>query len=223
MNIVEWAVALIERFGGPGVAFLIALESVFPPIPSEVILPLAGVTAAGPEHTLIGMYLWALVGSVAGALVLYALGRALGRDRLRRLVVRMPLLNVDDFDRSVAWMDVHGSKSIFLGRMVPGIRSLVSIPAGIYKMPLLRFVLLTAAGSALWNALFVGLGYGLGENWHLIEPWTDVISKAIYAIIALALLVWVVRLVRRERRRREKGLPDPDQGELERMEREESS
>lgn len=214
MNIVEWAVALIDRFGGPGVAFLIALESVFPPIPSEVILPLAGVSAAGEGHALAGMYLWALLGSVTGALILYGLGRALGRERLRRAIILLPLLSVEDFDRSVAWMDRHGTKGIFWGRMVPGVRSLVSIPAGIYRMGLGRFVLLTAAGSALWNALFVGLGYRLGENWHVIEPYTDAASTVVYAIVA-ALVLWSLwRLIRRERRRRELGLPDPDEAAM---------
>ena len=205
MNIVEWAVALIDRFGGPGVAFLIALESVFPPIPSEVILPLAGVSAAGEGHSLAGMYLWALLGSVTGALILYGLGRALGRERLRRAIILMPLLSVEDFDRSVTWMDRHGTKGIFWGRMVPGVRSLVSIPAGIYRMGLGRFVLLTAAGSALWNALFVGLGYRL---------YTDAASTVVYAVVA-ALVLWSLwRLIRRERRRRELGLPDPDEAAM---------
>lgn len=202
MNLVEWAVATIDRFGGPGVAFLIMLESVFPPIPSEVILPLAGVNAASEHHSLPGMFGWSLIGSVAGALILYSLGRALGADRLRRLIIRTPLLSVDDFDQSVRWMDRHGSAGVFFGRMVPGIRSLVSIPAGIYRMGLGRFVLLTTAGSAIWNALFVGLGYGLGENWHAIEPYTEIISNLIYALIIIALGIWVIRLVRRDRRRR---------------------
>lgn len=219
MNIVEWAVETIDRFGGPGVAFLIALESVFPPIPSEVILPLAGVSGAGENHTLLGMYLWALVGSVVGALILYGLGWALGPERLRRIILHMPLVNVQDFDKSVEWMDRHGAKGIFFGRMVPGVRSLVSIPAGIYHMPLLRFVLLTTAGSAIWNAIFVGLGYRLGENWHIIEPYTDTISNVIYAIIVLVVIWWVIRLVLRERRRRAAGLRDPDEAERARLER----
>lgn len=217
MNIVEWAVATIDRFGGPGVALLIALESVFPPIPSEVILPLAGVSAAGENHSLAGMFVWSVVGSLVGAMVLYGLGRALGPERLRRIVVRMPLVDVGDFDRSVEWMDRHGAKGVFFGRMVPGVRSLVSIPAGIYRMPIGRFVLLTTAGSAIWNAIFVGLGYRLGSNWHVIEPYTDTISRVIYALVVLAVLWWVIRLVRRERRRRAEGRPDPDAAEKARL------
>lgn len=210
MNIVDWAVETIDKLGGPGVALLIALESIFPPIPSEVILPLAGVTAARGEHHLIVMYLWSVAGSMVGALVLYGLGRALGAERLRRLTIRLPLVTVEDYDKSVRFMDRYGSAGVFFGRMIPGIRSLVSIPAGIYAMNLVRFCLLTVAGSAIWNAIFVGFGYGLGENWHVIEPYTDVISNVVYAIVALIGIIWIVRLVLRERRRRALGLPDPD-------------
>jgi membrane protein DedA with SNARE-associated domain len=117
---------------------------------------------------------------------------------------------VEDFDRTVEWMRRHGTKGVFFGRMVPGIRSLVSIPAGLFAMPFWRFTLLTLAGSAIWNALFITLGYTLGSNWHVIEPFTDVISNIVYAVIALLLVIWVVRLVRREHRRRARGLPDPD-------------
>ncbi|MGP9695311.1 DedA family protein [Brachybacterium sp. AOP25-B2-12] len=214
MNIVDWAVETIDAFGGPGVAFLIALESIFPPIPSEVILPLAGVTAARGEHNLIVMYLWAAAGSMVGAYVLYGIGRALGAERLRRLVIRLPLVHVEDYDKSVRFMDRYGYAGVFFGRMVPGIRSLVSIPAGVYEMNLVRFSLLTLAGSGIWNAIFVGLGYGLGENWHVIEPYTDVISNVVYVIIVVIALWWGIRLLLRERRRRRLGLPDPDAEEL---------
>jgi membrane protein DedA with SNARE-associated domain len=201
----------MDTLGGWGVALLIFLENVFPPIPSEVILPLAGVSAATGDHTLVGMILFSLLGSMAGAFLLYGLGRALGPVRLRKLVIRLPLVHVEDYDKTVDWMDKHGTKGIFFGRMVPGIRSLVSIPAGIYLMPIGRFTLLTLAGSAIWNTLFVSLGYGLGQNWHVIEPWTDVISKIVYAVIVLLVLWWFIGLVRRERRRRAAGLPDPDE------------
>lgn len=210
MNIIDWAIATIERFGGPGVAFLIALESVFPPIPSEVILPLAGVTAAGPQHSYAGMLIWATVGSLVGALVLYGLGRLLGPERLRAAFVKLPLFNAQDFDKTVEWNDRHGSKGIFFGRMVPGVRSLISIPAGIYQMPIWKFSLLTTAGSLLWNTIFVTFGYTLGHNWHVTEPYTEWFSRIIYVIIALLVVWWLIKLVRRERARRASGEPDPD-------------
>jgi membrane protein DedA with SNARE-associated domain len=210
MNIVEWAVGTMDALGGIGVALLIFLENVFPPIPSEVILPLAGVTAAQEGHTFVEMLAFSLAGSLAGAWLLYGLGRALGPERLRALIIRLPLLHVEDFDRAVQWMERHGSKGVFFGRMVPGVRSLVSIPAGLFLMPFWRFSLLTLAGSAIWNTLFITLGYTLGSNWHVIEPYTEVISNLVYAVIIVLILIWLVRLIRRERRRRADGLPDPD-------------
>lgn len=211
MNIVEWAVSTMDRFGGPGVALLIFLENIFPPIPSEVVLPLAGVTAAGPNNTYIEMLFFSVVGSVTGAWLLYGLGRALGPERLRALFIRLPLLNVHDYDKTVEWMDKHGTKGVFFGRMVPGVRSLVSIPAGLYAMPIVKFTLLTAAGSTIWNTIFVTFGYTLGSNWRVIEPYTQALSYAVYLIIAVLLVWWLVKLIRREKRRRELGLPDPDE------------
>jgi membrane protein DedA with SNARE-associated domain len=210
MNVVDWAVGTMDALGGLGLAVLIFLENVFPPIPSEVILPLAGVAAAKEGGTFVGMLLFSLLGSLAGAWLLYGLGRALGPTRLRSLFLRLPLLHVEDFDRTVEWMRRHGTKGVFFGRMVPGIRSLVSIPAGLFAMPFGRFTLLTLAGSAIWNALFIALGFMLGANWHVIEPYTEVVSNIVYAVIVVAVLVVLVRLVRRERRRRAQGLPDPD-------------
>lgn len=210
MNIVDWAVSTMETLGGPGVALLIFLENVFPPIPSEVILPLAGVAAGREGYTFLGMLLFSLVGSLAGAWLLYGVGRLLGPERLRVLFIRLPLVNVEDYDKTVDWMDKHGTKGVFFGRMVPGVRSLISIPAGMYAMPLLKFSLLTLAGSAIWNTLFITFGYTLGSNWHVIEPYTDVISKVVYVVIILVVLWTGVKLVLRERRRRALGLPDPD-------------
>lgn len=202
MNIVEWAIKIIGDLGGPGVALLLFLECVFPPIPSEVILPLAGVTAGQGTHNFWVILVWTIIGSVVGAWLLYGLGLALGGTRVRWLCEKLPLLEVEDFDNSVAWFAKHGKKGIFFGRMVPGVRSLISIPAGVYKMPFGQFTLLTTAGSAIWNVLFVSFGYFLGENWHVIEPYTDLISKIVYVII-LALLAWfVISRIRRNMRRK---------------------
>ncbi|WP_051215321.1 DedA family protein [Granulicoccus phenolivorans] len=201
MNIVDWAVKIMGDLGGIGVALLLFLENVFPPIPSEVILPVAGVTAGTGVNTYWVILLWSVVGSLAGAYVLYGLGRAFGAERVRWLCEKMPLLEVEDFDKSVAWFDKHGRLGIFFGRMVPGIRSLISIPAGVYKMPLGQFSLLTAAGSAIWNTIFITFGYFLGENWHIIEPYTDTISNVIYVLIIALVLWWIIARIRRNARR----------------------
>ena len=223
MNIVDWAVGTMDSLGALGVALLIFLENLFPPIPSEVILPLAGVTAAGPNHNYWVMLLASVVGSLSGAWLLYGIGRLLGPERLRRIVIRLPLVHVKDYDKSVEFMDRHGYKAIFFGRFVPGIRSLISIPAGLYAMPLGMFTLLTAAGSTIWNTIFLTIGYYMGSNWTVIEPYTDVFSNLTYVVIALVALVFLIRLLLRERRRRALGLPDPDQAYLDELESEDAA
>ena len=215
MNIVDWAVSTMDALGPLGVFLLIFLENIFPPIPSEVILPLAGVTSAGPNQSFWLMLLASIAGSVVGAWLLYGIGRLLGPERLRVLFIRLPLVHVEDYDKTVAFMDRHGYKAIFFGRFVPGIRSLISIPAGLYAMPLGMFTLLTALGSGIWNTIFVTIGYVMGSNWTVIEPYTDIFSDVAYAIILLVLVVIGVRLLLRERKRRALGLPDPDQEEIE--------
>ncbi|HIY23031.1 MAG TPA: DedA family protein [Candidatus Brachybacterium merdigallinarum] len=218
MNIVDWAVSTMNSLGAFGVFLLIFLENLFPPIPSEVVLPLAGVTAAGEDHSYWMMLLASIAGSVVGAWVLYGIGRLLGPERLRVLVIKLPLVHVEDYDKSVAFMDKHGHKAIFFGRMVPGVRSLISIPAGLYAMPLPMFSLLTGLGSAIWNSIFLTIGFFMGSNWTVIEPYTDVFSNVVYAIIAIVIIWVLVRLVLRERRRRAQGLPDPDQVHLDELE-----
>ncbi|MDN5687235.1 MAG: DedA family protein [Brachybacterium sp.] len=210
MNIVDWAVSTMDSLGALGVALLIFLENLFPPIPSEVILPLAGVAAAGPNNTYWAMLSASIGGSITGAWLLYGLGRLLGPERLRTIFLRLPLLHVKDYDKTVDFMDKHGHKAIFFGRMVPGVRSLISIPAGLYAMPLGMFTLLTLAGSAIWNAVFLTIGYSMGSNWTVIEPYTDIFSNVVYAIVALVILVFAIQLIRREVARRRLGLPDPD-------------
>ncbi|MGP9734128.1 DedA family protein [Brachybacterium sp. AOP42-C2-15] len=211
MNIVDWAVETMNSLGAFGVFLLIFAENLFPPIPSEVILPLAGVASARPENSYWMMLLASVAGSVVGAWVLYGLGRLLGPERLRKIVIWLPLVHVEDYDKSVAFMDKHGHKAIFFGRFVPGVRSLISIPAGLYAMPIAIFTLLTAAGSAIWNTIFLTIGYFMGSNWTVIEPYTDIFSKVAYAVVALVILWFVVRLILREKKRRELGLPDPDE------------
>lgn len=196
-GVAGWAVNLMETLGGPGAALAIAAENLFPPIPSEVILPLAGFTASQGTFTLAGAIMWTTLGSVVGALALYLIGGALGRDRFRAIWARLPLVDLEDLDRTEAWFDKHGRKAIFFGRMIPIFRSLISIPAGIERMPIGIFTLLTLAGSLIWNSIFVLAGYQLGENWHHVEPYADTFQKIVIAVVGLAVLWWVVQRVRR--------------------------
>ena len=200
-GVAGWVVHLMDALGAPGVGLAIALENVFPPLPSELFLPLAGFTASRGGFGLASAILWTTLGSVAGALVLYALGAALGRDRLRAVVARMPLVELVDVDRAEAWFARRGAAAVFLGRMVPVVRSLISVPAGIERMPVLRFLALTAAGSLLWNSAFVLAGYGLGESWPLVEAYAGIASKIVVVVAVLAVLGFVLARVRGRRTR----------------------
>lgn len=181
--------------GGPGAAIIVGLENVFPPIPSEVILPLAGFSAAQGTFSLAAAIFWTTLGSVLGAILAYGLGRWLGADRVRALFDRIPLMKVEDFDKAEGWFARHGKSSVFFGRMVPVVRSLISIPAGVARMNIVLFLLLTTAGSLVWNSLFVVSGYLLGGQWHRIEEVAGWFSNAVVAVIAVALVVFLVRRV----------------------------
>lgn len=199
-GIVGWVTDLVERLGGPGAGLAVALENLFPPIPSEVILPLAGFAASQGELTLASAVFWTTLGSLVGALVLYGAGVALGRERLRRIVDRMPLVKLSDVDRAEVWFARHGDKAVLLGRMIPIFRSLISIPAGVERMSLLRFALLTTLGSLVWNTTFVMAGYGLGENWHRVENYVGVFQKVVIVVCAAVLVGFVaVRMTRGSR------------------------
>jgi membrane protein DedA with SNARE-associated domain len=193
----------MERLGAPGAGLAIALENLFPPLPSEVILPLAGFTAAQGGMSLIAALVWTTLGSLAGALALYALGALIGRDRVRRLVARLPLVKLSDLDRTEAWFARHGTKAVFFGRMIPIFRSLISVPAGVERMPLPAFAVWTTAGSLIWNATFVLAGYALGDNWHLVEKYAGLYSAVVVALVAGAAVIFLVaRMLKSSRDRR---------------------
>lgn len=200
--IAAWAVSLMETLGGVGAGIAIALENLFPPLPSEIILPLAGFTAAKGTLGLVEVLIWTTVGSIVGALALYGIGAWLGRRRMYAIAQRMPLIKIEDVERTEAWFERHGSKAVFFGRMIPIFRSLISIPAGIERMPLIRFTLLTAAGSAIWNTIFVLAGFYLGANWHIVEDYAGIFQKVVIAAVVVAFVVWLVIRVRQLRRNR---------------------
>lgn len=187
-----WAVDLMEHLGGPGAGLAIFVENLFPPIPSEVILPMAGFAARLGELSLVGAIVWTTMGSVLGAWMLYALGAYLGPDRIRRIVSRMPLMDGEDVDKSRAWFAKHGSKAVFFGRMLPLFRSFISIPAGIERMNFALFTVLTLLGSLIWNSVFVLAGYLLGANWHRVEPYASALQYIVLAAVILG-VGWSVR------------------------------
>ncbi len=201
-RMTDWLIHLMELLGAPGAGIAIALENLFPPLPSEVILPLAGFTASRGEMDLVAVLLWTTAGSVIGALALYSVGALLGRERTLALAARIPLLKVSDIAKTETWFLKHGRKTVFFGRMIPIFRSLISVPAGVERMPLGVFTLLTTAGSLLWNTVFVLAGWTLGENWSLVEKYVNVGTNAVIAAVLLAVLVFVgVRLSERRRGR----------------------
>jgi membrane protein DedA with SNARE-associated domain len=194
-RLAEWAAHVVETLGYPGLTLLVALENVFPPIPSEVILPLAGFLTGLQRFSFPLVLLATTLGSLSGALILYGIGAAIGQGRVRSLVARYghwALLTPEDLIRAELWFDRFGPVAVFTGRLVPVVRSLVSIPAGYSRMPLGQFLLLTGFGSALWNGALVALGWALGENWHLIERYVGWLQYLVLAIVALlvARFVW---------------------------------
>lgn len=192
-GVAGWAVGLMDAIGAPGAAVAIAAENLFPPIPSEIILPLAGFAAAQGSFSIAEAIIWTTIGSVVGALVLYSLGRLLGHDRLSRIAAKMPLVRASDIDKTTAWFARHGWKTVLFGRFLPIFRSLISIPAGIEKMPVPLFLGLTAVGSAIWNTIFIMVGVTLGMNYHTIEPYMDSLQWVVIGAVVLAIGLWVAK------------------------------
>ena len=201
-GIAQWAIGIMEALGPIGAGLIVFLENVFPPIPSEIILPLAGFTASQGSFTVAEAIFWTTVGSIVGAFILYGLGRWLGHDRTVRLAARIPFVDPDDITRTIDWFGRHGRKAVFFGRMLPIFRSLISIPAGIERMHLGTFALLTAAGSLIWNSIFVLAGFLLGENWAIVLQYADVLKYLVVAGVALLVVWWAVRMVLRHVARR---------------------
>lgn len=192
---------VIGRMGEPGVAVLTAAETVFPPIPSEVVLPFAGYLAQRGTLSLGWVLVAATLGAVVGAVALYGFAATVGQERARALLARIPLVDRDDVDRASDWFARHGRSAVFLGRLVPGVRSLVSLPAGAQRMPLVQFVAYTAAGSLLWNGLLVGAGYGLGTQWETVEAYAGWLDWLLIGALVLVVGWLVVRRVRVDRDR----------------------
>jgi membrane protein DedA with SNARE-associated domain len=202
-GLAGWVASVIESLGEVGVGLLVALENLIPPIPSEVVLSMAGYLATQGRVNVVLVTIAATIGSVAGALALYWLGYALGEDRLKRWLDRIPLVDADDLDTADRAFERHAKRAVLFGRMVPVVRSLVSIPAGANHMPLAQFTLLTAVGSGVWNSLFVGGGYALGSRWQQVEQYSQYFNYALYAFFGISFVWWVVKKVRKRNARKE--------------------
>ncbi|HNT74419.1 MAG TPA: DedA family protein [Anaerolineae bacterium] len=189
----EWVQGLISTMGYPGLAFVMFLENVFPPIPSELVLPLAGWLTLGENasFSLWGVTVVGSLGALAGTYVFYGLGRWFGEDRVRYLLRRFGkwlLLSEQDLDVALAWFAKYGEYVIFFGRMVPIVRSLISVPAGLAKMNLPRYSLYTVIGTALWSFLLAFAGRLLGESWPVVS---EIIDQYEHVVLVLGVLVVV--------------------------------
>lgn len=194
----------MEQFGYIGIALIIALENVFPPIPSEIVLPFGGFMTTYTALTVPGVIIAATIGSVAGAIILYGIGLLLDVERLEKIVDRWGhILRVkkEDIRKADAWFDKYGYWTVLFCRMIPLIRSLISIPAGMSNMKFGLFLLFTTIGTVIWNTILVMIGAALGENWHSITEFMDVYSNIAYAVIAVAGIAFLIWFFRRNKKR----------------------
>lgn len=206
---------VIARLGEVGVGVATAVETVLPPVPSEVVLPFAGYLSQRGQLNLWWVIVAATVGSLVGALFLYALAARLGQRRATTVLARTPLLDREDVEKASAWFADHGRSAVFVGRLVPGVRSLISLPAGAQHMPLTTFVTYTTAGSLVWNALLVGCGWALGTQWDRVEQYAGWIDRVMIAVLVLVVGALAVRRYRRrsrqhDERRGRQDAPDGD-------------
>lgn len=211
-DFVTWVLGLMESLGEVGVGLALAIESVFPPIPSELILPVAGYLAFEERMNFWLVMFFAALGSMAGAYILYYVGYAFGRERTRWLFEKLPLLELKDFERSEKVFARWGGVAVLAGRCLPLVRSAISVPAGIEKMPFWKFTGYTLVGSVIWNSIWIGLGFGFGPTIQpIIEQYSGLLSNLVLGAIGLLFLWFVVsRTVKLVRRRRGGGDPDGD-------------
>lgn len=199
-GLTGFAADVLNALGDVGVGVLVFLEVLIPPIPSEVILPFAGYLSQAGELNLGWLIVWSTAASLAGALVLYGLGAAIGLERAIRWIAWTRLVSLSDLERGAEWFHRFGKWSVLVGRLIPGVRSLISLPAGADRMPLVVFSLFTVLGSGLWNTLLIGVGAALGTQHHLLEQWLEYLDLVVYSAIAAALVVLIVRRIREARR-----------------------
>jgi membrane protein DedA with SNARE-associated domain len=189
----------IDALGEWGVGLFTLVETVFPPIPSEIILPLAGFLTKQGTLSFVLVFFTSTLGAYTGAMILYWLGAKLGLERSIRWLSRVPLVDREDLEKAAGWFQRHGRSAVFFGRLLPGVRSLISLPAGAEGMSLTTFSLFTIAGSGLWNGLLIGLGALLGAQYHLVDQYARFLNYALYAALAFLLLGLIVRRVRRRK------------------------
>jgi membrane protein DedA with SNARE-associated domain len=207
-QIAAWVVSTMETMGYLGVGLLMFLENLFPPIPSELIMPLAGFTVAKGNMDFTLVVLAGVVGTMVGALPWYYAGKVLSEHRLRRLADRYGKwlgMSGKDIDTANQWFNKHGGKAVFLCRLVPGVRTVISLPAGISNMPIAPFLMYSTLGTTLWICLLTGLGYFLGHQYTLVDKYLGPVSKfVLFGLIGL-FIFWVIRRRRKLQATRRQG------------------
>ena len=198
---LDWITNIISSFGYAGIGLLMFLENVFPPIPSELIMPLAGFTVTQGKLNMQFVILAGTLGSVVGALPWYYVGKLVGERRLRDWIDKHGkwlTLSSKDIDKSKKWLNKYGKATVFFGRLVPGIRTFISVPAGLEKMPLIPFLLYSFAGSLIWTALLTYAGFLLGNNFQQVEKYIKPISGIVFASLAIFLIISFIRRKRKQ-------------------------
>ncbi len=202
-NMENWITNFMNEWGYFGIFLLIALENIFPPIPSEVILTFGGFMTTQTDMHIVGVVIASTLGSVVGAVALYAVGAIMKQDRMERLIEKRGKwlrLKKEDVGKAYGWFDRFGKWAVFLCRLVPLVRSLISIPAGSVRMNLASFLLLTTLGSLLWNTVLTFIGSAVGESWESAAGQMDVFSNVVYVIIGLLVVTGAILFFRKRSR-----------------------
>lgn len=193
---LDWIKTVIQSIGYPGIAFLMIVENIFPPIPSEIIMPFAGFVTEQGELNFYGVVAAGTFGSVLGTLPFYYLGHKIGEDRLKRWADKHGkwlMLSSSDIERAQGWFDRHDAAAVFFCRLIPGIRTLISVPAGIKKMNLGYFLILSVSGTLIWVGLLTYLGSMLGQNYDKVSEYLDPVSYAVFGFIILSYIIHIIR------------------------------
>ncbi|WP_186576050.1 DedA family protein [Aquibacillus kalidii] len=200
----NWLTQIMNEYGYFGIMMLIALENVFPPIPSEVILTFGGFMTITSNMSVIGVIIASTAGSVVGAIILYIIGLQLDFQKVERVVDKWGhFLRITrrDVRRADAWFDKYGSWTVFFCRFIPLIRSLISIPAGMSRMNIGLFLLFTTLGTLVWNTVLVYLGSSVGASWEVIVGYMEMYSRIIYAGLIISFILLVTILIKRRRKK----------------------
>lgn len=201
----NWLISIMNEYGYIGILLLIALENIFPPVPSEVILTFGGFMTMNTDLTITGVVIASTIGSVLGAVVLYGIGLLLDVENLEKIVDRwghLLRLTREDLYKADAWFDKYGPWTVFFCRFIPLIRSLISIPAGMSNMNFVLFLILTTIGTFIWNVILINLGASVGDSWDTIVEYMDVYSNIVYVILALLFILFVFIFIKTRKPRR---------------------